>query len=106
MVRGAGLFQNGIAVELSVRGGVIAAVKGLLVGFRRAVVGECMAGYLPPGQSAPVGECGQVDRVNRSTLLEQVEHLFRPLVHKRNGPHLDPDRLSGQCLLRSAGCGQ
>ena len=58
-----------------------------------AVVRERLARDLAAGQAPPVGERRQVDRVDPTSLLEDVEHLLHPFVDERDGAHLDADDL-------------
>ena len=82
MVRRARLLEHCVPVELRVRRGVIAAVKGFRVRLRLAVIGKRMARNLPSAQAAAVREGRQKNRVHRPALLEDVEHLFCSLVNK------------------------
>ena len=83
-----------MAIKLSVRRGVIAAVKGFRVRFLRPMVGKGTAWNLPPSQAATEGEGGQKEGVCAGALFEEVEHLADAFVHERDGAHLDADHLA------------
>ena len=70
VIGSAGLLQHRVAVELGMRYGVVAAVEGLLVGFLRAMVRKDLTRNLAPCQTSPVGERGQVHRVNGPPFLQ------------------------------------
>ena len=94
VVRGAGLLQWRMAIKLSVRRGVIAAVEEFHVRFLRPMVGKGMAWNLPPSQASTVGEGRQKEGVCAGALLEDVERLAGAFVHERDGANLDADRLA------------
>ena len=96
VVRGAGLVQHGVPVELRMRRGVIAAVKSLLVRFLRAVVGKRLPRDLAPSQAPAIRERGKVDRIDGTPLLEEIEDFVGAFIHKGHCAHLDPDRLAGR----------
>ena len=69
------------------------------------MIGKRLAGDLPAGDPAAVGERGEVDRVDLPALLEDVEHLIDPFIDKRDGADLNADRLArlGGRLVREGG---
>src|SRR5437867_7576255 len=77
---------------------VVAAVEKLLVRFLLSVIREWLSGNLPPRQPATVGEGGQKDRVDRATLLKDVQRLRHPFVEERHGAHLDANCFSWHWL--------
>ena len=74
---------------------VVAAVERVLVVLLLAVVGQRLAGDLPSGDAATVGERGEIDRVDLPALLQDVEHLLDAFIDERHGADLNPDRLAG-----------
>ena len=101
VVGGAGLLEDRIAIELGMRPGVVPAVKELLVGLQHPVVRKRVPGNLPAGQSAAVGEGGQVNCVHRTKFLQKVKHLVRAFVHERHSADLDANGLGfGQRFRR------
>src|SRR5437867_4387040 len=76
VVRRAGLLEHGVLVKFRMRCGVVAPVKGFLVGLLAAVVGERLARDLSSRKAATVSESGQENRIYRAALL-QSKPLFK-----------------------------
>ncbi|MGA2662687.1 MAG: hypothetical protein ABSH34_34840 [Verrucomicrobiota bacterium] len=83
-----------MAIELSVRRGVITPVKEFLVRFLRPMVGKGTAWNLPPSQASTERECGEENGVRGGAPLQDIEHIADAFVHERDGAHLDADHLA------------
>src|SRR6266581_3092394 len=84
------------------RHGVVAAVKGFLVRLLFAVIGKRLAGDLPPGEPASIGERGEKDCVHRAFALKDVERLLGAFIHERYRADLEADHLGGRRIFRGA----
>jgi len=97
MIGCAGLFQNGILIELRMgRGGIPAMEIQIILLFpmiRQRLIRDLTAGNAPS-----VSKCGEEDRIHRTSFLDDIQDLVGAFVHKRNRADLNTDH-----LLRS-GC--
>ena len=57
------------------------------------MVRERLARHLAAGQATPVSKRRQVERVDPTSLLKDVEYRLHPFVDERDGPYLDADGL-------------
>src|SRR5215469_831524 len=94
MVRRARLPENRIFVVLGMRCSEVPTAKIEIV-LLLAVIGQRLARNLSSGDTPPVGEYREEQRIHAGTLLKHIKDSFSPFVYKRNCSHLNANHFGG-----------